>query len=665
MAKRNSDLKSLSEIFTDKSRFIIPDYQRGYSWGEEQLEALWEDLENIPDNRDHYTGMFTFNETDEEGVYYVVDGQQRLTTFIILINEILKVMNGGIAGGKTVPQYIEQYLYFRRYGESYNKYRFQYSADDPSDAYFKTEILGQSYSGAANQPAHTLYTNNLRFARNTFRDKIKDYNQDELKNLFLKVTTRLKFNEYFIDDPTDVYVTFETMNNRGKKLSTLELLKNRLIYLTTLFEAKSNAASIQNDVKNLRIDINNSWKTVYRYLGKNPDRKLNDDNFLRDHWIMYFHYDRGESNVFKKELLSEIFTAKQVLKGQLTLSQIKDYVINLQLSIGHWFNINCPDESSLVPEEKMWLRRLNRVGIGSFRPLLMAAFLKRNPEDDMLELLRACERFRFLIFNVSGRRSNTSDYHFYRCAHDFFVGDVNFSTIEALTNDVNGQTRYWLNIDNFILNAVDRYEKREGFYSWSGLRYFLYEYERYLQFEAIGHDKKVSWDSFEHNQKNKISIEHIYPQTDDDSYWTSRFITGEDKGLVHSLGNLLLLSVSKNSHEQNYGFDVKKKTTYNDRHEIIHHGYDDGSHSEIRVSAKAEWTPSEIIERGKLMLIFLRDYWRIQDFTDKQVFTNDQINLLLNIKTSTSSPGQPGAQASSATAVEDVPDWEVESKEDE
>ena len=45
---------------------------------------------------------------------------------------------------------------------------------------------------------------------------------------------RLKFNYYEIDDSLDVYVTFETMNNRGKDLSHLELLKNRLIYLSTL-----------------------------------------------------------------------------------------------------------------------------------------------------------------------------------------------------------------------------------------------------------------------------------------------------------------------------------------------------------------------------------------------------------------------------------------------
>lgn len=44
------------------------------------------------------------------------------------------------------------------------------------------------------------------------------------------------FNLHEIDDDYDVFVAFETMNNRGKRLTNLELLKNRLIYLTTLYD---------------------------------------------------------------------------------------------------------------------------------------------------------------------------------------------------------------------------------------------------------------------------------------------------------------------------------------------------------------------------------------------------------------------------------------------
>ncbi|TOP04225.1 hypothetical protein CGH23_23870, partial [Vibrio parahaemolyticus] len=75
------------------------------------------------------------------------------------------------------------------------------------------------------------------------------------------------------------------MNNRGKPLTSLELLKNRLIYLSTLFHDHAG-----HDV--LRRKINNAWKTMYEYLGKNPEAPLNDNLFLRNHWTMYFKYTR-------------------------------------------------------------------------------------------------------------------------------------------------------------------------------------------------------------------------------------------------------------------------------------------------------------------------------------------------------------------------------------
>ena len=234
MATTKDNLKSLSDIFVNDVQFIVPDYQRGYSWGQEQLDDLWEDLENISGNRSHYTGMFTFCKSESgDRCYSIVDGQQRMTTLIILINELLKKIEGGIPNGDSVEKYKEIYLYKLRYGAISLDYRFRYGVDEPSDAFFKTEILGQVDSSSPLHPKDTLYTKNLKFAKKYFADKIKDMDQAALADVFKKVTERLKFNEYMIDDINDVYVTFETMNNRGKSLSTLELLKNRLIYLST------------------------------------------------------------------------------------------------------------------------------------------------------------------------------------------------------------------------------------------------------------------------------------------------------------------------------------------------------------------------------------------------------------------------------------------------
>lgn len=642
MATTKDNLKSLSDIFVNDVQFIVPDYQRGYSWGQEQLDDLWEDLENISGNRSHYTGMFTFCKSESgDRCYSIVDGQQRMTTLIILINELLKKIEGGIPNGDSVEKYKETYLYKQRYGAISLDYRFRYGVDEPSDAFFKTEILGQVDSSSPLHPKDTLYTKNLKFAKKYFADKIKDMDQAALADVFKKVTERLKFNEYMIDDINDVYVTFETMNNRGKSLSTLELLKNRLIYLSTLFANMSPDDPVTaGNVSALSKNINNAWKTIYEHLGKSSLKVLDDDDFLRDHWIMYFRYNRTQAQVFKKDLLYETFTAKKVLGHKLSIHRINDYVINLQKSVRIWFNINCPVESELSTASKEWLTRLNRVGIGSFRPLLMAAYLHAKDEDDILPLVQACEKFRFLVSSVSYRRANTSDSHFYTLAHDYFINPSGFS----LLDDVTTQTKEWTNIPGFINTIVDLYQRWSGFFDWKGLRYFLYEYEKHLQNQE---EVKVDWSIFEKNQSGKVSIEHIFPQTPTDPYWTSRFPNDTDKALTHSLGNLLLLSVSKNASLQNDDFDKKKTTVRNPDGTVSHNGYDNGSYSELEVSHETEWTPEKIIERGKRLLDFLKAHWDIE-----YDFSEEEYNKLLNIK------GASTTKVSSQVSVVEVPDPE-------
>lgn len=621
MTSSSQKTKSLSEIFQNNRQFIIPDYQRGYSWGEEQLDDLWEDLENITGSRTHYTGMFTFcTNNQNDRMMQIVDGQQRMTTLIILIAELLKRIEEGIQGGESVEEYTARYLYKKPFGSVAYKYNFQYSADDPSDTFFKTEILGHKDFRASLQPKDTLYTKNLRFAKQYFSSKISGWSQGQLADLFLKVTEKLKFNEYVIDELDEVYVTFETMNNRGKSLTTLELLKNRLIYLSTLFGNMANGDDTQiRNVEYLRSAINEVWKSIYSELGRSTKRLLNDDTFLRDHWIMYFRYDRSASMIFKKDLLSDYFTARKVWNNDLSIEDILNYVRSLQDSIRIWFSINCPSESTLSSESKEWLTRLNRIGIGSFRPLLMAAYHHMS-EEDALTLVKACERFRFLVSAFSARRSNTSDSRFYSLAHDYFIAPDKHRPIEV----VESETTRWTSVKNFIDEAIERYNDQEGFYSWNGLRYFLYEYEKELQKQG---EVKVEWDTFEHNQSGKISIEHIYPQTPTDEYWNSRFTTEAHKELRHSIGNLLLLSRAKNSELQNDAFDVKKKTIKDANGNIIHNGYDNGSHSELDVARNNEWTPEAIISRGRELLDFLLRHWNIE-----HTFTQEEINLLLNIE---------------------------------
>ena len=118
------------------------------------------------------------------------------------------------------------------------------------------------------------------------------------------------FNLHEIDDDYDVFVAFETMNNRGKKLTNLELLKNRLIYLTTLYDDE---VFDEKDKSALRKKINDAWKEVYYQLGRNKSVPLSDDDFLRAHWIIYFRYSRKRGDDYIKFLLSK-FSSKGIFE---------------------------------------------------------------------------------------------------------------------------------------------------------------------------------------------------------------------------------------------------------------------------------------------------------------------------------------------------------------
>lgn len=641
-------LQSLTEIFNEKF-FRIPDFQRGYSWGKNQLEDFWEDIENLKNDKIHYTGLLTVEQIQKSDIqnienweediwlferdmkaYYLIDGQQRLTTSIILINEIInQFKEDEDINFKSVQHWKNKFL-FQTYKNSYKSFIFGYEKDNPSDEYFKTKILNQESSTSDKVPEKTLYTANLEFAKKYFNEKLDEMDSKDIEQVFKKLTSRLKFNFYEIDSELDVYVTFETMNNRGKPLSNLELLKNRLIYLSTLLE---------NDDKikrSLRKDINETWKTIYEYLGKNKDNPLDDDDFLRNHWIMYFKYDRKESASYAKFLLNKKFTAKKAINGKIEFDDIKSYITSLSSCVKSWFYLYNVQFSNYSNATKEWIEKLNRLGMSAFPPLFMAA-LTKSSEEEFLPLLKSAEHFIFLVFRLSQRPSNTKNSHFYRLANEFYFNKNN-RNIESVISDIKWMTQGesgegeeynyhgWFDLEKFKNYIKEQYQKGDGFYTWNGLRYFLFEYEFHLQ-DKIEGNTKITWKEFS-KRKKEDTIEHIYPQTAKDKYWKKGYeglTKKQKKHLLHSIGNLVLLKKSKNSELQNKDFDFKKKHLNKNGDEF---GFFNGSYSEIEVSSNEKWEAEEIIERGRKLLLFMENRWGI-DFEGWEIEKDELLQVKL------------------------------------
>lgn len=643
----DNKLQSLSEIFNQKI-FRIPDYQRGYSWQNNQLVDFWDDLQNLKDGKFHYTGLLTIAPIKKEDIeklekwqddlwllergsmkaYHLVDGQQRLTTAIIFIQQLLQHFKEDEWVGIATKQDWQKKFLYQTYKDKYQSYMFGYEKDNPSNEYFKAHILGQT--SLDHTPEETLYTANLKKAKEFFTKKLKSLDEETMENLFQNLTTNFKFNVYEIDDELDTFVTFETMNNRGKPLSNLELLKNRLIYLTTLLKEN-------NRTKNkLRRDINNVWKTIYEFLGKKKDRPLDDDTFLRNHWIMYFGYDRSKSEAYAKNLLKERFTPKKVQEKVITYQEIANYIQSLAECVKSWFYLFNADASTYRSDTREWFEKLNRVGVGAFAPLLMAVITKCD-EAQTLDVLKAAERFVFLVFKLSQRSSHTKNNHFYGLANKFYHETDNCD-IQTVLSDIKWQAagekgtlgnedyeyHGWFDLNRFKQYIIDRFEKYEGYYSWNGLKYFLYEYEQHLQAKSQG-NTKINWSEFDGLGKGD-TIEHIYPQAPEGDCWQTSyqgFSKKESKRLLHSLGNLLLLSRAKNSELQNHCFDYKKKHKNKEGNEV---GFFNGSYSEIEVASHQNWTSQEILKRGIHMLEFLAERWEV-DFASWHLNTVDLLQL--------------------------------------
>jgi hypothetical protein len=616
-------LQSLSEIFNEKF-FRIPDFQRGYAWEEAQLKDFWEDLELLNENNTHYTGVLSVKPVDKSQVvaydtwqddiwlldggfkaYYLIDGQQRLTTSIILINEILKKVKSDEFLMKSKNDWVTKFLY-RTYKDTNKSYIFGYEKDNPSYECFKTKILNQSSLGAKNEAEKTLYTKNLERARDFFKAKIADMDEPTLEKYFKKLVHSFKFNFYEMENELDVCVAFETMNNRGKSLSNLELLKNRLIYLSTLIEDQKESSA-------LRKDINSVWKTIYECMGRNENNKFDEDSFLRDHWIVYFVFNKSKSDAVNNSLLKETFTSRNFLDGKITISDIKEYIESLQLAVDKWVAIKNPHTAlkDYNPETIEWLKKIYRLDVAFFTPLIMAMML-RYDEDEFLPVLKKIERFSFLLFKLSLRRADACNSIFYNAAHVLFIGDGDLAYVEKTLKE----NEYLFNLKAFQDFIDDKFRKSngQGFYDWKMLRYFLYEYELHLQ-QLVNGESKVTWEELE-KRKDELSktVEHIYPQTPTDGSWKKavdqRLNNNKKKinRVLHSIGNLVLLRSDKNISISNEPFEYKKK--YANAKGVLN-GYFNGSYSELEVAEYENWTIDEIHDRGVKMLKFIKDRWNI------------------------------------------------------
>lgn len=256
----------------EKGVFEIPSYQRGYAWQMRQLKDFWNDLEHVSKLGDkfHYMHSLTLRGLEnelEDSAFEIIDGQQRLTTSLILLGLLAKITQ------HKDPKYDSMNL------EPILSYNYGLSEAFGS-------IMGEEKDLERFQTS--FYAKNLIDACAFFKEKISDTPMETLEKMFDVLTKKMLFSVVELNDNRiDPFSSFETINNRGKDLSTLELFKNRLHFV---------AHKICNGQKleTLQKEINKTYTIIYDDLRSFKDDDL--ERFLK-HFVAYYY---GEKRDFKR-----------------------------------------------------------------------------------------------------------------------------------------------------------------------------------------------------------------------------------------------------------------------------------------------------------------------------------------------------------------------------
>ncbi|MDA3843326.1 MAG: DUF262 domain-containing protein [Candidatus Kapabacteria bacterium] len=657
---RQITLSSLEDIFDKRVLFRIPDYQRGYSWEDKQIQQLWDDIISLKSNRIHYTGLLTLDSADKESAnldkwrdvewllkndpefrpFYIVDGQQRISTMILIIHELIEAIYTQDKDDKERNKYRDRYLFLK--SQNNIGFKFGYENDSLANSCF-TKILNNEndYNGTK-----TLYIKRLDNARDKIQKLInkKCPRPHDKRNILNILTTRFRFNVFVVSPDLDVSVMFETMNYRGKPLSKLELLKNRLMFLTSVLDEKDadNQAKLE-----LRNKIDGAWKTIYEYLGKNDEEALDDDDFLLNHTYMYSRfrattYERVLDSLFRDvswettskglETLEGIYTTSEVSKGHITRQTIELFVFNIKKSVEHWFLIKFPfhhlvklpkhfDNQQDNNQIKHYLEKLKRLPFRAFDPSLLAVLNNATKQSDFRELLKTMERFLFISRYLIKKPADHKKNDYFRNALSLSLNELCVADLRSIIDRETGKCLKNLKADfsKWIADEFSKDTDKIGFTKWRGLNYVLYEYELYLQQDG---QTKIDYS----RGFRDSSVEHIYPKSSNNECWTTAFQGSDNRKikLLHNLGNLLLLSQSKNAALSNRCFDYKKRHKVNTTdNSTKYKGYFNGSYSEINVAQNVEWTAKEIQDRGITILTFIEDHWNINFGDDR-----DKISIL-------------------------------------
>ena len=573
---------SISSAFKD--HYIVPDYQREYVWNDEQVEQLLFDLLDAynTDNKKAYF-LGTIVTYDSGSQFELIDGQQRLTTFFVLLCAIKRIyINHG-----EPTSVIDNLIYsptMNNDGDVINLYHLQLQYEDAGNCLELIE-KGEGRPNYLTQSGERLFD-----AFKTIQDFLNERFSDiaSLKKFVVFLLNKTSFIRIETYDIADALKIFETINQRGKGLDPMDLLKNMIFRQVDRSKFK---------------ELNMNWKSITRSLEKIDEKPL---RFLR-YFIMANYDTSGEKDGILRE--DQIYTWLTNNNEQCHYEEAPfQFVQKMAQNVDLYVKCRVPDGTQ---EGNVHLKNIALLAGKSYKLHLMLMLAASNMNADALAKFKAVLESVVYYTVINKIATNVTERTF-----ALWCKDVrNIVTPEDLDGFVNRTiiptVNDWKmnNKSNFLrlgLNSMQQYR----------IKFILGKITAYVDALRLG---KTTVEDLTGYTQTAVEIEHIMPQTCTDK--ASYDLDEEEFAVyIHRLGNLTLLenSINKSIHNDNYAnksvaYKQSKFYITSSLSALVNQGQDTAiNRANLLLSAWPDWNKQAIEERQEMLYRLSEMIWEIR-----------------------------------------------------
>jgi len=586
-------IHSLEDLFK-LCAFCIPQYQRAYTWeADRHISVFLADIRQQVAARRHNEDKTYFLGTlllhdPKEGHIHIVDGQQRLSTSVILVAAALqKSKSSDLFPNKRVSAKKLHRDFIYDDVEELQKFR-TITEDDP---FFRAHILGLTNAQVSEASPSSK---RLKEAFDYFLNNIADHEWEDLIHTLITAQVMV----YAVDNPADATLIFELQNDRGKKLTDLESLKSYLMHLVYL-HAKNPDDSLR--------EIQTQFSKIYRNVEKldSTMKAPDEDAVLAYHCAAYLKWTSEEWRR-PKDLIKQ--TIKD-LPGKDVTAWVLSFVAALHETYKAFVTLLSMLDDYTPLAELVVLDRM-----ATFWPLVIKAYAldKAPAKSDFKLACRLMEVYAMRGFGMSNLRSDAGLPTLYRQARDF---SGVFKSLHGFLHTIS----YQHDIPRRFENGLDSPALYDN--NRRDAQYLLWRYENHLRSQPgkqVGHLPLRQY-LFQADKAKKLSIEHIAAQNNPVSDTEVEWEEKDPKELspfrevaLHRLGNLVLDSISANSSKGKYDFTDKleslsKNSTFLSQGELI-------DWAVKKEGGVYEWTVESVRNRHAHMKRFALKTWNPDNY---------------------------------------------------